>query len=73
MDAKQLRLGFMGFVDAAIMGPAPTEGIQVLMLASGAHAARFKELLAPYGMNIQVIEGSAGAASAMKLIAIVVR
>jgi 3-hydroxyisobutyrate dehydrogenase-like beta-hydroxyacid dehydrogenase len=56
------------FVDASIMGPVPIEGVQVLLLASGAQAGRFQELLAPYGMNIQVVEGGAGAASAMKLL-----
>jgi len=56
------------FVDAAIMGPVPVEGMKVLLLASGARAERFRELLAPYGMNIQVVEGGAGAASAMKLL-----
>ncbi len=56
------------FVDASIMGPVPVEGVKVLLLASGAQAGRFQELLAPYGMNIQVVEGGAGAASAMKLL-----
>ncbi len=56
------------FVDAAIMGPVPVEGIKVLLLASGPQAGRFRELLAPYGMNIQVVDGGAGAASAMKLL-----
>jgi len=67
-QAEKLLEGGAGFVDAAIMGPVPIEGIRVLTLASGPCAARFRELLAPYGMNIQVIEGAAGAASAMKLI-----
>lgn len=56
------------FVDASIMGPVPVEGIGVLLLASGDQAGRFRELLAPFGMNIQVIDGGAGAASAMKLL-----
>ena len=56
------------FVDASIMGPVPVEGVKVLLLASGSQAGRFRELLAPYGMNIQVVEGGAGAASAMKLL-----
>jgi 3-hydroxyisobutyrate dehydrogenase-like beta-hydroxyacid dehydrogenase len=56
------------FVDASIMGPVPVEGLKVLLLASGDEAGRFRELLAPYGMNIQVVEGGAGAASAMKLL-----
>jgi len=56
------------FVDAAIMGPVPVEGLKVLVLASGPRAGHFRELLEPYGMNIQVVEGGAGAASAMKLL-----
>src|SRR5688572_309411 len=32
------------FVDAAIMGPVPVEGIKVLLLASGPQAARFRDL-----------------------------
>jgi 3-hydroxyisobutyrate dehydrogenase-like beta-hydroxyacid dehydrogenase len=56
------------FVDAAIMGPVPIEGLKVLLLASGPRAARFQELLAPHGMNIRMVEGGAGAASAMKLL-----
>ncbi len=56
------------FVDAAIMGPVPVEGLKVLLLASGPRAGRLRELLVPYGMNIEVVEGGAGAASAMKLL-----
>lgn len=56
------------FVDAAIMGPVPVEGLKVLLLASGPRAGLFRELLAPCGMNIEVVEGDAGAASAMKLL-----
>lgn len=60
--------GKASFVDAAIMGPVPLEGPGVLTLASGPHAARFQALLAPYGMNIQVVGERPGAASAMKLV-----
>jgi 3-hydroxyisobutyrate dehydrogenase-like beta-hydroxyacid dehydrogenase len=56
------------FVDAAIMGPVPVEGLKVLLLVSGPRAARFRELLAPCGMNVEVVEGESGAASAMKLL-----
>lgn len=56
------------FVDGAIMGPVPVEGIKVLLLASGPRAGRLRELLAPRGMNVEVVEGGAGAASAMKLL-----
>lgn len=56
------------FVDAAIMGPVPVEGMKVLLLASGPRAGRLRELLTPHGLNIQAVEGGAGAASAMKLL-----
>jgi len=60
--------GKAAFADAAILGPVPLEGVRVLMLASGPGAAPFRDALAPYGTNVQVIEGAPGAASAMKLI-----
>ncbi|HXF66613.1 MAG TPA: DUF1932 domain-containing protein [Burkholderiales bacterium] len=66
--AAALLEGSASFVDAAIMGPVPIEGTGVLVLASGPHAARLQALLAPYGMNIQVIGERPGAASAMKLV-----
>jgi 3-hydroxyisobutyrate dehydrogenase-like beta-hydroxyacid dehydrogenase len=66
--AARLLEGRAGFVDAAIMGTVPLNGIKVLTVASGSHARRFHALLAPYGMNIGVLGGRAGAASAMKLI-----
>jgi 3-hydroxyisobutyrate dehydrogenase-like beta-hydroxyacid dehydrogenase len=40
----------------------------VLTVASGPHAAEFRDALAPYGMNIEVIGEKPGAASAFKLI-----
>jgi 3-hydroxyisobutyrate dehydrogenase-like beta-hydroxyacid dehydrogenase len=66
--AAALLEGRAGFVDAAIMGPVPLNGIRVLTVASGPAARRFHALLAPYGMNIRPIGGDPGAASAMKLI-----
>jgi 3-hydroxyisobutyrate dehydrogenase-like beta-hydroxyacid dehydrogenase len=56
------------FGDAAILGPVPVEGLRVLILASGPGAAPFRDALAPYGMNVRVIDGPPGAASALKLI-----
>jgi 3-hydroxyisobutyrate dehydrogenase-like beta-hydroxyacid dehydrogenase len=64
----ELLAGKAEFVDAAIMGPVPLNGIKVLIVVSGAQAERFRELTSPYGMNIQVIGEKPGAASAMKLI-----
>lgn len=67
-QAGRLLEGKAGFVDAAIMGTVPLNGIKVVTVASGACAERFKALLAPYGMNIHVVSDRPGAASAMKLI-----
>jgi 3-hydroxyisobutyrate dehydrogenase-like beta-hydroxyacid dehydrogenase len=66
--ADRLLAGKSGFVDAAIMGPVLFNGIKVLTAASGKRAEAFRALLAPYGMNIQVVGEKPGAASAMKLI-----
>jgi hypothetical protein len=64
----KLLAGRCGFVDAAIMSAVPLDGIKAPILASGADAARFGELVAPYGMPVQVVGAEPGAASAMKLI-----
>ena len=64
----RLMAGKAAFVDAALMGPVPLNGIKVTMVASGAHARRFHDLLTPHGFDIRVIDGKPGAASAMKLI-----
>jgi 3-hydroxyisobutyrate dehydrogenase-like beta-hydroxyacid dehydrogenase len=66
--AAQMLGGGAAFVDAAVMDPVPMNGIKVLTVASGSHAEAFRALLAPYGMNIQVVGEKAGAASAMKLL-----
>lgn len=63
-----LLAGRADFVDAAIMGPVPLNLIRVPIVASGAQADRWRELMAPRGMNIQVIGEKPGAASALKLI-----
>lgn len=67
-QAGRMLAGKAGFVDAAIMGTVPLNGIKVLTVASGPHAGRFRALMEPYGMNIQVVGEKPGAASAMKLI-----
>ncbi|MDF2500823.1 MAG: Phosphogluconate dehydrogenase, NAD-binding, putative-like protein [Anaerosporomusa subterranea] len=54
-------------VDVAVMGPVPTSGHKVSMLASGAGTALFVEKMHPYGMNITLLEGPAGKSSASKM------
>jgi 3-hydroxyisobutyrate dehydrogenase-like beta-hydroxyacid dehydrogenase len=55
-------------VDGAMLGPLPVNGHRVPILASGAAAAEWAAMMAPYGMKIEVTEGHAGAASAIKLV-----
>jgi putative dehydrogenase len=55
------------FVDAAIFGPPPQPGWPgPHFYASGASAARF-QTLSSYGLDIRVLEGPIGAASALKM------
>lgn len=55
------------FVDAGIVGPPPRGAAGgTRFYASGPHAARFKAL-ATHGLEIRVLEGPIGAASALKM------
>ena len=54
------------FVDAGIIGSPPSEKANPRIYASGEHAQRFAAL-ARYGLNIPVLDGPNGAASALKL------
>ena len=56
------------FVDLAIMAPVPPQGMQVPLLASGAGAAPLAETLAPYSLNLRVLNDNAGDAAARKLL-----
>lgn len=56
------------FVDASIMGPVDIMGLKVPFVASGLHAAEFRDRLTPHGMVISVVGSNPGDASAMKLI-----
>lgn len=55
------------FVDGAIVG-ASSQGLGRLILASGEAAARCHELLLPWGMQIKVMAGEIGSASAVKIL-----
>lgn len=55
------------FVEVAIMSPVLPHQQRVPMLLGGAHAKALVELLAPYGMNLEVISEQIGAASATKM------
>jgi putative dehydrogenase len=55
------------FVDAGIVGPPPQPGGKgPAFYASGPQAPRFAALV-PYGLDVRVIDGPIGAASAMKM------
>ena len=56
------------FVDAAIMAPVDLMGLKSPFVASGPHAAEFRNRMTQHGMVIRVVGAAAGDASAMKLI-----
>jgi len=55
------------FVEVAIMSPVPPHGHRAPMFLGGDHTQAFIDLLAPYGMNFEVISDRIGAASAAKM------
>jgi 3-hydroxyisobutyrate dehydrogenase-like beta-hydroxyacid dehydrogenase len=56
------------FVDVALMSPVPGRGIRTPMLASGAAAARYAELMRPLGATVEVLSGPPGEAATRKLL-----
>lgn len=56
------------FVDLAIMAPVPPKGIQVPLLASGGGAALLAQKLAPYALNLTVLNDNTGDAAGRKLL-----
>lgn len=56
------------FVDVAMMGVLPKFKHKVPMLVCGSGAMRFKECMAPYGMDITYVGEAPGKASGIKLI-----
>jgi len=56
------------FVDVALMAPVPGRGLATPVLVSGTGADAFKELFAPLGMPVEVVDGQAGSAAARKLL-----
>jgi len=56
------------FADGAMLGPLPTYGHTVPVIASGSGAAAWTEMMTPFGMKIERVEGPAGAASSIKLV-----
>jgi 3-hydroxyisobutyrate dehydrogenase-like beta-hydroxyacid dehydrogenase len=55
------------YVDGAVMAAVPPKRHRVPVLLSGDGAARLAELLSPYGMQLEVLDGEPGQASAVKM------
>ena len=55
-------------VDVALMAPVPGKGLRTPMLVSGEGAQRYAELLAGLGIEVEVLDGPAGAAIGRKLL-----
>jgi hypothetical protein len=55
------------FVEIAIMSPVPPHLHRVPMFLGGAHARALVDLLAQFGMNLEIISEQIGAASATKM------
>jgi 3-hydroxyisobutyrate dehydrogenase-like beta-hydroxyacid dehydrogenase len=56
------------FVDVALLGPIPQQGLRAPVLASGAGATAFAELFEPLGMPVEVLSEHPGDAAALKLV-----
>ncbi|EGO63677.1 NAD(P)-dependent oxidoreductase [Acetonema longum] len=67
VEANDIISAKIPFVDVAVMGTVPGNGHKVPMLACGAGAKAFVEAMNPYGMNLTLLEGPAGKASASKM------
>jgi len=61
-----------GVADASIMGTPHVDGHRLPVLSSGIAAARISDLLNPWGLKIQIVDGGLGAASGIKIIRSVV-
>jgi 3-hydroxyisobutyrate dehydrogenase-like beta-hydroxyacid dehydrogenase len=56
-----------GFVEAAVMSPVPPAGHRSPILLGGKAAPAFVELMAPFGMRLQVVGENVGVAAATKM------
>ena len=55
------------YVEAAVMAPVQPYGQRVPMLIGGPAAPRFVELMTPFGMTLEVLDGPIGKAAAVKM------
>jgi 3-hydroxyisobutyrate dehydrogenase-like beta-hydroxyacid dehydrogenase len=65
--ADVIAVGGASFVEAAVMSPVPALAHRSPMLLGGAAAAKFKELMSPFGMRLEVVSESIGTAAATKM------
>lgn len=65
--AHAMRTSSVIFADASIMGTPHIDGHRLPVLASGPAAARFSELMTPWGLKIELVDGDLGAASGIKI------
>jgi len=57
-----------GFVEAAVMSPVPPHGHRAPMLLGGKAAPAFAELIATFGMRLEVISETVGTGAANKMV-----
>jgi 3-hydroxyisobutyrate dehydrogenase-like beta-hydroxyacid dehydrogenase len=55
------------FVEAAVMAAVPAHGHRVPMSLCGSGSQAFAELMRPYGMHLDLLDGPVGSASALKM------
>ena len=65
--AEAIAAAGASFVEAAVMAPVLPYGQRVPMLVGGPAAQRFVEMMAPFGMKLEVLDGPIGKAAAVKM------
>src|SRR5262245_2702719 len=55
------------FVEAAVMSPVPNLGHRVPILLCGSGARAFADAMQPFGMQLELLDGAVGSASAIKM------
>jgi 3-hydroxyisobutyrate dehydrogenase-like beta-hydroxyacid dehydrogenase len=55
------------YVEVAVMAPVPPYRHRAPMLLGGNGAALFAEMMAPFGMRLEVVQGQVGTAAAVKM------
>jgi 3-hydroxyisobutyrate dehydrogenase-like beta-hydroxyacid dehydrogenase len=64
---RALRASNANFADASIMGTPHVDGHRLPILTSGPAAERFRDLMSPWGLKIEHVQGDLGAASGIKI------